>query len=134
MFGIFAFLLTTFFKVFVTSDNQPRHVCLSVSMKQRDSHRRRFDAISNLGFLLTFVDIRYDIKTNKCTYVYESVSYTLYTSYIFRPLMWPSSGRCITKNTYIEILQTLMEPTHIYKILNFKKNIHFLKFNILFQN
>jgi hypothetical protein len=25
--------------------------------------------------------------------------------YMFRPLMWPSSGRCVTKNKYIDILQ-----------------------------
>jgi hypothetical protein len=36
--------------------------------------------------------------------------------------MWPSSGRFITKNTYIEILQTFLEPVHTYKILNFKNN------------
>jgi hypothetical protein len=27
------------------------------------------------------------------------------TSYMFRPLMWPSSGRCVTKNKYTEMLK-----------------------------
>jgi hypothetical protein len=42
--------------------------------------------------------------------------------------MWPSSGRCIPKNTYIEILQKLMEPMHRYKILNLK--IYGLKYTL----
>jgi hypothetical protein len=32
------------------------------------------------------------------------------TSYMFRPLMWPSSERCVTKNKYIEMLQKICEP------------------------
>jgi hypothetical protein len=28
-----------------------------------------------------------------------------YTSYTFRPLMWPSSGTYVTKNKYTEMLQ-----------------------------
>jgi hypothetical protein len=35
------------------------------------------------------------------------------TAYMFRQLIWPSSGRCITKNKYIEMLQKLREPIHI---------------------
>jgi hypothetical protein len=46
--------------------------------------------------------------------------------------MWPSSGRCITKNTYIEILQKFFEPMHRYKILNFKI-IHGLKYILNFK-
>jgi hypothetical protein len=55
--------------------------------------------------------IRYDIKATKCTSVYASRSHVLYTCYMFRPLMWPSSGRCTTKNTYIEMLQKLLGIT-----------------------
>ena len=29
--------------------------------------------------------------------------YTEYSSYMFRPLLWPYVGRCITKEEYIEI-------------------------------
>jgi hypothetical protein len=32
---------------------------------------------------------------------------------MFRPLMWSSSGRCVTKNKYIEMLQKLREPMHM---------------------
>jgi hypothetical protein len=34
-------------------------------------------------------------------------------SYKFQPLMWPSSGRCVTKNKYIEMLQKFSEPIHM---------------------
>ena len=37
-------------------------------------------------------------KPNKAQWVYKSKLYTPYTSYMFRPLlMWPSSGRCISR-------------------------------------
>jgi hypothetical protein len=41
--------------------------------------------------------------------------HTVYTSYMFRPLTWPSSGRCITKDTskYYKVF----EPMHRYKTL-----------------
>jgi hypothetical protein len=55
--------------------------------------------------------------------VYESVLYTLYTCYMFRPHMRPSLGRRITKNTYLKILHKLVEPMHWYKILNFKNTV-----------
>jgi hypothetical protein len=38
------------------------------------------------------------------------------TFYMFLPLMWPSSGRCVTKNKYTEMLQKLCEPVHMYDI------------------
>ena len=44
---------------------------------------------------------------------------------MFRPLMWPSSGRCITKNMYVEILQKFLEPMHMYKIQDFNNNTWF---------
>jgi hypothetical protein len=43
--------------------------------------------------------------------------------------MRPCSGRCITKDRYIEILQSYLEPIHRYKILNFK-NITWFKINL----
>ena len=46
--------------------------------------------------------LRYDIKIDKSTYVYGSILYTQYNSYMFRLLIWPSSGRWITKDRYIE--------------------------------
>jgi hypothetical protein len=30
------------------------------------------------------------------------------TSYMFRPLMWPSTGTCVTKNKCIEMLRMLV--------------------------
>jgi hypothetical protein len=39
------------------------------------------------------------------TYLGAPVLYTPYTSYMFRLLMFPTSGSCITKDTYIEVLQ-----------------------------
>jgi hypothetical protein len=62
-------------------------------------------------------------NAHKCTKVYYTHCMPPFF-YMFRPLMWPSSGRCIIKNTYIEILQKLMEPMHRYKIL-YLKNIWF---------
>jgi hypothetical protein len=52
--------------------------------------------------------LRYDVKTNKCMQVYKNILYTPYTSYMFQWLMWPSSGRCITKDTYVAILQKFL--------------------------
>jgi hypothetical protein len=73
---------------------------------------------------------RYDIKIDKCTLVYGSLLYTLYTSYMFRPLMWPSSGRCITKDRYIEILQKFGDRStdikySILKIMHCLKHTYF---------
>jgi len=34
--------------------------------------------------------------------------YTPYTSYMFRAVMWPFSGKCITKDKYIEILHAVL--------------------------
>ena len=48
-------------------------------------------------------------------YVYKSILYTPLSSYMFRPLMWPSSGRCITKYRYIEILQKFSTKAHVVK-------------------
>jgi len=31
------------------------------------------------------------------------ILYRQYTSYMFRPLLWPYAGRCITKEVYIKI-------------------------------
>jgi hypothetical protein len=39
-----------------------------------------------------------DSETNKCTQVYENELLTPYICYMFRPLMWPPSGRCVTKD------------------------------------
>jgi hypothetical protein len=57
------------------------------------------------------------------------------TSYMFRPLMWPSSGRCVTKDKYSEMLQKLCEPmqcklsnikiTRFKFVLQFKIRIQF---------
>jgi hypothetical protein len=64
--GWFAFLLTTLFKAFVKSYNQPRHVCLSVSVKHRDSQRRNFGATPHLGFLITSVNMLwFNVKSDK---------------------------------------------------------------------
>jgi hypothetical protein len=58
---------------------------------------------------------RYDTKSNTCMYMHASILHTVYTSHMFRPLTWPSSGRCITKDTskYYKVF----EPMHRYKIL-----------------
>jgi hypothetical protein len=51
------------------------------------------------------------------------------TSYMFRPLMWLSSGRCVTKNTYTEMLQNLVNQCTCavlnIKITRFKISINF---------
>ena len=52
--------------------------------------------------------LRFDVKTNKCTQVYKSILYTPYTACMFQWLIWPSSGRCITKDTYVAILQKFL--------------------------
>jgi len=46
----------------------------------------------------------YDIKTNKC--MLSVCKYITY--YVFWPLMWPSSGKRITMDRYIEILQKFL--------------------------
>jgi hypothetical protein len=56
---------------------------------------------------LIFSRLRY-IKTKKCITMYESTLHIPYCCYMFRPLMWPSAGRCITKDRYIEILQKVL--------------------------
>jgi len=33
---------------------------------------------------------------------------TYYAYYMFRPLLWPCLGRCITKGGYIEIVQMFL--------------------------
>jgi len=40
--------------------------------------------------------------------MYKSVLQTQYASSLFQPLLWPSSGRCVTTDRYIEILQMFM--------------------------
>jgi hypothetical protein len=45
-----------------------------------------------------YLVIRYANKINKWIYIYASVLYTPYTSYMFWPLVWTSSGRCNTKD------------------------------------
>jgi hypothetical protein len=72
--------------------------------------------------------IRY-IKTKSYSEVYESMLYTLYTSYMFRPLIRPSSLRLITKNRNIEMLQKFLNQfTGIkYWIL---KIMHGLKYTL----
>jgi hypothetical protein len=51
------------------------------------------------------------------------------SSYMFRPLMWLSSGRCVTKNKYIEMLQNLVNQSTCtvlnIKITRFKIRINF---------
>ena len=59
---------------------------------------------------------RYDTKSNTCTYMYASILHTVYTSYTFRPLTWPSSGRCITRD--ISKYYKVFEPMHRYIISN----------------
>jgi hypothetical protein len=50
-------------------------------------------------------NIRYGNETNKQTYkhlrVVYIIRYTYYASYMFRPKLWPSSGRCIKKEILI---------------------------------
>jgi hypothetical protein len=41
------------------------------------------------------------------------------TSYMFRSLMWPFSGRCVTKNKYVEMLQNFVNQCTC-KILSIK--------------
>ena len=43
--------------------------------------------------------------------MYESTLYTLYTSYMFRPRMWPSSWRCITNTD-----RYIVWPKHVASI------------------
>jgi hypothetical protein len=51
-------------------------------------------------------------------------------SYMFRPLVCPSSGRCVTKNKYIEMLQKLVKQCTC-KILNIKNfNFSYLIFYV----
>jgi len=57
--------------------------------------------------------------------VYGSALYTLYISGMFQPLLWPSSGRWVTKDRYIEISQKFFSQLHRYKILNYKNNTWF---------
>jgi hypothetical protein len=45
------------------------------------------------------------------------------SSYMFRPLMWPCSGRCITKSKYIEILQNLCEAVHLCALFRISGNV-----------
>ena len=58
---------------------------------------------------LTYQPNRCYIQTNKRREVYENVLYTPNTFYIFRPFMWPSSGTCITKDRYTEILHPCLD-------------------------
>jgi hypothetical protein len=46
--------------------------------------------------------------------------YTPCAFYILRPLMWPSSGRRVTKCGYIEILKKVSELLHRCKKLGFE--------------
>jgi len=43
--------------------------------------------------------IRYGIKINNRTQVYEITLYTPYTSHMFRPRIWPSSGCASQRRT-----------------------------------
>jgi len=79
------------------------------------------------------------ISKQKYTSVYVSILRTLYTCYMFRPLMWQSSGRCMTKDIYIyiyiyiEILQKFLnQRTHIkYEILKIMYSLkHIMKVKI----
>jgi len=71
---------------------------------------------------------RHDTKFNTRTYMYASILHTVYTSYMFRPLTWPSSGRYITKDTskYYEVI----EPMHKHKILNLHDLEYILRIKI----
>jgi hypothetical protein len=42
-------------------------------------------------------------------------------SYMFRSLMWPSSGQCFMKNKYIDMLQKFLKQ-YTCKILDIKIN------------
>jgi hypothetical protein len=69
---------------------------------------QRYPALEYLLHIAPFRNIRRNnslpFKTNKYREMYESVLYTLHIFYMFRPLMWSYSGRCITKNRGIGIL------------------------------
>jgi len=43
----------------------------------------------------------------KCTQVNETIVNKSYTYYMFRPIMRPTSARCVRKDGYIVIAQTL---------------------------
>jgi hypothetical protein len=52
-------------------------------------------------------------------------------SYVFRPLIWPSSGRCVTTNKYTEVLQNVVNQGTC-RILNIK--IAWFKIRITVEN
>jgi hypothetical protein len=43
-----------------------------------------------------------------CTMMHGLTNLKPYSSYTFRPLIWPNSGRCFTKDRYIEISQNIL--------------------------
>jgi len=46
-------------------------------------------------------------ETIKCTNVYEIILYKLYNYYKFRPIMRPTSERCVAMDRHIVITQML---------------------------
>jgi len=75
--------------------------------------------------ITVFWVIPHDVRTNKCTQMCASILYTPCGCYMFRPLMWPTSGRCITKVRW-QIRRDItedLEKMHRYKVPNFKHNI-----------
>jgi len=58
-------------------------------------------------------NIRCGNETNKCIQTFNSVLYTRYDCYMFRPHLWTFSARCITN----DILHKRIEPMHFFKRL-----------------
>jgi len=61
-------------------------------------------------------------KPKKCTYVYESILSTTCTCYMFRPIIWPSARRCITKDTSKYYRSSLTQCTDTCKYLRTNMN------------
>jgi hypothetical protein len=53
-----------------------------------------------INFKLSVTMLDMVAKTNKGTQVYENIFKRSNASDMFRPLMWPSSGRCLVAETY----------------------------------
>ena len=72
-------------------------VCQTVQLLSRD-------VLHNLDMIPKPTNAR------QCVEVYgtHTHTHTPNTAHMFRPLIWPSSGRCITKDRYIEILHKFL--------------------------
>ena len=59
---------------------------------------------ANVPVMHVYTVCTYSKPTNTCKCVSVYVLYSPYTAYMFRPLIFPSSGGCVTKDSDIEIL------------------------------